>query len=102
MKELDVTKAQGPDGISDWILRECCEQLADKMQIITMCSINERKVPGDWEKANIVPIYKGGNREDPNNYRPVSLTSVVAKLCEKVVKAKWMKHLEDNKILTDL
>ena len=101
IRSLDVTKARGPDGISNWILKECIDELAGKLQVIIQCSLNEGKMPEDWKRADIVPIYKGGNREDPNNYRPVSLTSVVAKICERVIKGDWMKHLEDNKILTD-
>ncbi len=44
-----------------------------------MSSFEEGAVPTDWKKADIVPIFKGGNDEDLLNYRPVSLTSVVAK-----------------------
>lgn len=58
MRNLYVTKTEGPDGISNWILKECNEILSAKLQTILMCSINKGKVPGDWKKANIVPIYK--------------------------------------------
>ncbi len=42
-------------------------------------------------------MYKWGNAENPSNYRPVSLTSVLAKLSEKVIQEKWIRHLEENK-----
>ena len=97
---LDPRKAHGPDGVSNWVLRECSNELSTKIHSMVDCSLREGKVPADWKRANVVPIYKGGKREDPMNYRPVSLTSVVAKICERVVKDKWMKHLEENDMLS--
>ena len=87
MKDLDVNKAQGPDGVSNWIMKECSEQLAEVIHNTIICSFKEGKVPIDWKRANIVPVYKGGNKEETLNYRPVSLTSVVAKICERVVNS---------------
>lgn len=43
MKDLDVSKAQGPDGVSNWILKECCEQLAEGIHNIVVCSFKEGK-----------------------------------------------------------
>ena len=100
MEDLDANKAPGPDGVSNWILKECKEQLVDKIYDLVSMSLDMSKLPKDWKRANIVPIYKGGKRSNPLNYRPVSLTSVVGKMCERVVKDAWMKYLEDRKILT--
>jgi len=47
-------------------------------------TMNNNAIPGDWKKAIVVPIYKGGDRSVIENYRPVCLTSVV---CKK--KKKW-------------
>ena len=49
----------------------------------------------------MVPIYKSGGKEEPLNYRPVSLTSVVCKLCERVIKKRWTEFLEEHKLLTN-
>ena len=99
MKNLDVRKSHGPDKISNWILKECSEELVGVIMELVKCSLKEGKIPTDWKRADIVPIFKGGNKEDPNNYRPVSLTSTVVKICERVIKGKWTKHLEENGIL---
>ena len=100
MKKLDTNKAPGPDGISNWVLKECCNQLVDRIHSMIRLSLLQGKIPKDWKRANIVPIYKGGNKEDPLNYRPVSLLSVVGKLCERIVKDKWTEYLEKNRVLT--
>ena len=66
-----------------------------------MNSLAENKIPIEWKRADTVPILKGGNKEDPLNYRPVSLTSVVAKICERLIRDRWMKHLKESKMLAD-
>ena len=77
MENLEENKAPGPDGVSNWILKECRYQLIDKIFKLVKLSLSQGRVPNDWKRANIVPIYKGGSRENPLNYKPVSLTSVV-------------------------
>ena len=56
-------------------------------------SIEEGRVPQEWKRANIVAIYCEGKKTDPLNYRPVSLTSVVSKICEILIKEKWVRYL---------
>ena len=58
-------------------------------------------MPKDWKRANITPIFKGGSKENPLNYRPMSLSSVMGKMCERVIKVRWMEHLERHKVLTN-
>ena len=80
LENLDVRKAMGPDGVSGWTLKECKEQLVQPIWEVITSSIKEERVPKEWKRANIVPIYKGGKKTDPLNYSPVSLTSVVSKI----------------------
>ncbi len=101
LEKLDVRKAMGPDGVSAWTLRECREQLVEPIWYVINSSLKEGRVPKQWKRANIVPIYKGGKKTEPQNYRPVSLTSVVGKICEIVIKEKWVEYLEKNAIIND-
>ena len=54
------------------------------------------EVPEDWRLANVTPIYKKGCKEDPVNYRSVSLTSVPGKVMEQIVLREIMWHVRDN------
>ena len=53
-------------------------------------------VPTDWRLANITPLFKKGAKSDPSNYRPVSLTSVVCKLMESIIRDVLVTALKDK------
>ena len=52
-----------------------------------------RIVPDLWKIGNIIALFKNGDKSDPGNYRPVSLTSVVGKLMEKIVRKVIVNHM---------
>ena len=101
LNSLDVSKATGPDNIPNRILKLAAEQLAPILHFIFKQSYEQGYLPEDWRKANIAAIYKKGDKSDPANYRPISLTSVCCKLMEHILDSQLMKHLHDNSILTD-
>jgi hypothetical protein len=99
LKNLKQSAAPGPDGISPRILKEMRFELVNVMQKIFQKSIDQAKVPADWKKATVTPIYKKGQKSDPANYRPVSLTSIPCKVMETVIKEKIMAHLQEEKLI---
>jgi len=76
LRKLKPEKAQGPHSISPKILKECALSLCYPLAMIFNKSMAEMKLPADWKQANITPLFKGGVKTEPGNYRPVSLTSV--------------------------
>ncbi|KAJ7406741.1 rna-directed dna polymerase from mobile element jockey-like [Pitangus sulphuratus] len=62
-------------------------------------SWESREVPTEWKLGNVVPIFKKGKKEDPGNYRPVSLTSVPGKVMEKIILGSIEKRLKDNAVI---
>ncbi|CAM5149892.1 unnamed protein product [Eretmochelys imbricata] len=80
-------------------LRELAELIAEPLAIIFENSWRTGEVPDDWKKANVVPIFKKGKKEDPGNYRPVSLTSVPGKIMEQVLKESILKYLHERKVI---
>jgi len=57
-------------------------------------------VPKDWRKANVIPIFKKGKKEDPGNYRPVSLTSIPGKMMEHLLLEVIIKQMEEKKVIS--
>ena len=72
------------------------------LTIIFNKSLSEGVVPDSWKEAEVVPIFKKGKRDDPGNYRPVSLTSVCGKIMEKIVRKEIVDHLEINEVISDV
>ncbi|GAB0185459.1 mitochondrial enolase superfamily member 1 [Grus japonensis] len=96
---LDAYKSMGPNGIHPRVLRELADVIARPLSIIFQRSWESGEVPVDWKLANVVPIFKKGKKEDPGNYRPVSLTSVPGKIMEKIMLGVTEKHLKDNAVI---
>ena len=101
LEHLDPKKAIGPDMIPTVILKEFADIVAPILRAIFQQSLDSGKVPSDWKQANITAIYKKGNKQDPANYRPVSLTSVSCKVLEHIVYRQIMDHLDRHDILVD-
>ncbi|CAM4577256.1 unnamed protein product [Lepidochelys kempii] len=89
----------GLDALHPRVLKELADVTAESLGIIFENSWQLGKVPDDWKKANVVPIFKKGKEQDPGNYRPVSLTSVPGKIMEQVLKESILKHLEERKVI---
>ncbi|CAM4560474.1 unnamed protein product [Caretta caretta] len=89
----------GLDALHPRVLKELVDVIAEPLAIIFENSWRTGEVPDDWKKANVVPIFKKGKKEDPGNYRPVSLTSVPGKIMQQVLKESILKHLHERKVI---
>ncbi|KAK4828776.1 hypothetical protein QYF61_000801 [Mycteria americana] len=92
LHHLDTHKSMGPDEIQPRVLRELADVLTKPLSIIYQQSWLTGEVPDNWRLANVTPIYKKGRKEDPGNYRPVSLTSVLGKLMEQIILSATSRH----------
>ena len=89
--------APGPDNVTNTTLIELCDEIAKPLDMLFTKSLNETKIPADWRLSNVSPIYKlKGSKSEPGNYRPVSLTSNVCKLMEKIINRSLSIHLENG------
>ena len=96
IKNIDENSSAGPDGIPALFLKKTKESLSKPLTILLRKSLDEGKIPNIYKLAYITPIHKGGSKQDPAQYRPVSLTSHIMKIFERVLKKHILKHLVDN------
>ena len=89
------------DGISSRTLWETREFISEALAEIFTASLKQGRIPSDWKEAIIVPIYKKGRRDMPENYRPVSLTCVISKVMEKIIRDALVSFFIDNGILSE-
>ena len=94
LKLVNPNKAAGPDEINGKILKNCAVSLAYPLSIIFRTSYNSGMIPQDWKLANVVPVYKKGSKMSVENYRPISLTSLVMKIFEKIIRDEIMIRCE--------
>ena len=103
IKEIHNIKnnsAAGPDHFPAILLRECAEELSEPLHILWRHSLDTGEIAPLLKKAVICPIQKANSQRcHPKSYRPVSLTSHIAKVFERVVRSAIVKHLECNDLL---
>ena len=101
IKEMKRRVAAGADGITPSMLIEGVDELADHLcNLFTTC-VKKGTIPDEMRKSIVTPLYKGGSRADPGQYRPISVTSNLLKICEKVISKAIMLHMEKNRLWAD-
>ena len=101
LTNCDPSKSSGPDSIHPQVLKTTAAEISPMLTHIFKQSLETGTVPSQWKHAYVSPIFKKGQRSDPRNYRPISLTSLVCKSMEHIIVSQIMKHLEEQNILSD-
>ena len=101
LKNLKPHKAAGPDDIPLMLPKEAADKIAPAITLLFQASLNQGNTSSTWRKALVVPISKKGSKSDASNNRPISLTSVLCKLCEHILHSTILTHLANHKILSD-
>ena len=101
LRNLNPSKASGPDLVPARILKLASQEITPILCTIYQQSFNTGEVPQDWQKANVTAFFKKGDKTNPANYRPVSLTCIACKSMEHIVFSQIMNHLDNHKILAE-
>ena len=101
IKRIKCGKACGSDKILPEMLKTAGEIVVGFLTKLFNQVFNSGIYPDKWREAIIVPVFKKGNRDSPNNYRGISLLSLIAKCYTNILNARLYSWLEDNKKITD-
>ena len=100
LKTLKINKSCGPDDIHPMMLKELAELLASPVATLFNMSIQDGVLPEEWLTAFVSPIFKKGARNLAVNYRPISLTCILCKVLETIVRKRIMEHLLSQGLLS--
>ena len=87
ISSLPNNKAPGPDGLKNELIKQLPSNYVLELLNLIRTSLATGYIPSSWLEAEAIFIKKGGNRaaNEPKSYRPIGLTSVILKLCERMV-----------------
>ena len=100
-KQINTMKSSGIDELSSRLCKDAFMVLGRQLVHLFNCSLSTGIFPNKWKIGKIIPLFKGGDRENVNNYRPVSLLPLPGKLLEKIVHNKIVKFWEDSNFLSE-
>ena len=92
LSNLNPNKSTGPDNISGQLLKNCARSRALPLQLLFNLSFKTGSIPSEWKLAHIVPIHKKENKNNVQNYRPISLTCIISKVLEKCIRDEILLH----------
>ena len=100
IRSLNEDKAYGHDNVSIRIIKIFDTVIVEPLSIIFNNCINQSKFPDIWERSNICPIHKKGDKQITNNYRPVSLLLTCWEIFEKIIFNSLYEYAKENKLLS--
>ena len=92
---FDLNKSKGPDNIDGLLLKNCAHSISYPLTLLFNIFFRTGSLPTERKLANIVPVYKKGDKNSIENYRPISLTCIVSKVFEKCIWDELFSHYKE-------
>ena len=100
LKKLLNSKATGIHGIRNKILKACSDIISPHLSQIFNMSLMTKCYPDSLKFAKVAPVYKGGDKDNLDNYRPISVLPTVARVFEKLIYEQMIQYFESNNLLS--
>ena len=100
LTKIKQNKSPGPDNIHPRVLYETRESISKFITIIFTTSLRTKTLPMEWKHARVSAIYKKNNKTVPLNYRPVSLTCILCKTMESIIRDHIVMHMVKNNLFS--
>ncbi|CAG2232241.1 unnamed protein product [Mytilus edulis] len=101
LKNLNTSKSPGPDQVHPKVLYELADIIDIPLCIIFNSSFSSGIVPEGWKIGQITALFKKGDKKLASNYRPVSLTSIICKIMEKLIRKRIVDHMNKYGLFSD-
>ena len=98
LENLDCFKSYGPDGVHPKLLKSLADDSSFVNAVVKLfrkCT-DSGELPQVWKSANLSALFKSGSKTDPLNYRPVSLTCILCKIYEKILRDEILFFVESK------
>ena len=100
IQNLNLNKPLGPSNIPAWALKDSINIIGEPLTFLVNAFLQECRFPNHLKRAHIVPIFKNGVVEDPNNYQPISTVSAISEIFEIVFQNQIIEYLDASKLLS--
>ena len=101
IKRLKNGKSAGPDKIISEMLKDANRRVIDYLVTLFNTLFESGTFPIQWSKSIIVPIFKKGDTNNPDNYRGVALTSIVSKVYTGILNRRLVQWAELEKKIVE-
>ena len=101
IKKLISGNSKGLDGIPNKALKDSAELIASSLSDLFNFSVGTKTYPDDFKVAKVTPIFKSGDKDDVNNYKPISVIPTIARAFEKLIYNQLYQYFVNNKLLSN-